>query len=747
MNPDYPEAPVSRADVAGGLMPTAREKLREGMDVYRPNAAPAVTGQQYEPQQGGTALDSTDAIRLQNTGPYAPVGRGGDETAVSSGSNAAPYTPSAAAPPAAAPVAAPSGLMPDAKSTWWSQVANVLSPDASSEAPKGSWIDRNKGLLDILSLIGGGLVGMTGKRSLLGAITGGISGAGAASQAVQKAIADRAKTAAETTNIPFASQTQRMQAQTQMQEAALKTHDYINKRFQPIMDDPNNPATVTGYYDLDRGGMRVGPEVVANIHAAANAAATQGQNTGAVSTLFQNGPSAVGGASANGARMANNIDFSQMPNASSLDVDQATRMVLAEAGGQGVDGMRGVAHVIANRAALTGKPLSEVISQPGQFEPWATKQNVLKNYDPNSAEYKQAKDIVQGVLARPDLDITQGSTHFLAPDIMKQRGAALPAWANENQPTVTIGGHAFSRGLVNGQLKTPAAPGQTNTGGGSNQTVTQAQPPKESEQLLSQYSAAMQKAAALPEPQRSVFLARAEALKLQYTSAVELERHVDVENFKSHNDLLDQTGKSAAMANNLKQQTAAFLDALKNQSTGPLAPSLQEISGTLNQLLPGGVGEKISEAVVGYNPNEGATIIKLNNAMTATLSQLEGGSGRQLLKQWQSASAATPSIVTPKGASEFLLKNVIQPQADHDINRYNMIKDMTPGRDYYKARAAVQNYDASHPWYKTNEQRRAAEAASILPKAEPGEELKKLSGDNSGRRFVVRNGQAVEVKP
>ena len=436
-----------------------------------------------------------------------------------------------------------------------------------------------------------------------------------------------------------------------------------------------------------------------------------------------------------------------MPGTSPEDIDQATRMVLAEAGGQGPDGMRGVAHVIANRSALTGKPLSDVVSQPGQFEPWATKQNVLKNYDPNSAEYKQARDIVQGVLTRPELDITQGSTHFLAPGIMKERGAPLPTWAQTNQPTVTIGGHAYSRGPVNGQLNASAAPGQTDTGTGSKQTEVQPQHPRESEQFLSQYSAALQKAAALPEPQRSVFLAKAEAFKLQYTSAVELERHVDTKNFEMHNDLLERTGTSAAMANTLKQQSAAFLDALKKQSTGPLAPQLQEISGTLNQLLPGGLGKDISEAVSGYDPDKGATITKLNNAMTATLSQLEGGNGRQLLKQWQSASQSTPSIVTPHGASEFLLKNVIQPQADHDIKRYEMIKDMTPGRDYNKARTVVQNYDASDPWYKTNEQRRADEAASGFSQANPGEKLLKLPNDNSGRRFVVRDGKAVEVKP
>jgi len=200
MNPDYPEAPVVRADVAGGLVPTARENPREG--VYRPYAAPAVAGQQYDPQQGGTAPDSTDVIRFQNTGPNAPVGRGGDGTAASFGGGS--YTPLAAAP-----VAAPSkGLMPSA-----------APGDQTSEAPKGgSWIDRNRDLLNNISLIGGALSGMVGKRSVLGAIAGGVSGAGAASQAVQKAIADRAKTEAETVNMPA-----RLAVDTRTQDQALLT--------------------------------------------------------------------------------------------------------------------------------------------------------------------------------------------------------------------------------------------------------------------------------------------------------------------------------------------------------------------------------------------------------------------------------------------------------------------------------------------------------------------------------------------
>ena len=750
-----PQAPT------GGLLPTAPTDRGENAYARDNNAAPSIAAQPAPPNRGGVLPPHIDEIIKQNTGVNAPVGGGlnvppgllGGNGGANSAPNASSAVGAGSTGNAVAPFVQgnqPKGLIPAQEPSWLSQIANVISPDTSSEAPKGSWIDRNKGLLDILSLVGGGLAGMTGKRSLMGLVAGGISGAGAASQAVQKGIADRAKTAAEATNIPYKAETERMQAQTSMQEAALKAHDYINKRFQAITDDPNNPAAITGYYDLDRGGVRVGPEVVANMHAQANSAATHGQNNGPISTVFDRtfgGINAPGNASTNGSAATNKIDFSKMPGTSPEDIDQATRMVLAEAGGEGPDGMRGVAHVIANRSALTGKPLSDVVSQPGQFEPWATKQNVLKNYDPNSAEYKQARDIVQGVLTRPELDITQGSTHFLAPGIMKERGAPLPTWAQTNQPTVTIGGHAYSRGPVNGQLKTPTASGQTDAGAISGPTAAQAQPHTESEKLFAQVLSAHQQAAALPEPQRSVYLARANILNEQAKKAQELELHIDTKNFEMHNDLLDQTGRSAAMANNLKQQSAAFLDALKNQSTGPLAPSLQEISGTLNQLLPGGLGEKISEAVVEYNPNNGATITKINNAMTATLSQLEGSNGRQLLKQWQSASQSTPSIVTPRGASEFLLKNVIQPQADHDINRYNKIKDIPIGRGYNEARTVVQNYDASDPWYKTNEQRRADATASGFPQANPGETLLKLPNDNSGRRFVVRDGKAVEVKP
>jgi hypothetical protein len=228
MNSDYPDAPVSRADVPGGLVPPGHESPREGSTGYRPDAAQSVASPSAPPNRGGVAPPHIAEIIGQNTGVNAPSGSGlnvpgllggnGGANAATGASNTGGMGGVGSAVALNANAKPEGGVVPAKDSSLWSRIANVISPDTSSEAPKGSWIDRNKGLLDILSLVGGGLAGMTGKRSLMGLVAGGISGAGAASQAVQKGIADRAKTEAETANMPA-----RLAVDTRTQDQALLT--------------------------------------------------------------------------------------------------------------------------------------------------------------------------------------------------------------------------------------------------------------------------------------------------------------------------------------------------------------------------------------------------------------------------------------------------------------------------------------------------------------------------------------------
>jgi spore germination cell wall hydrolase CwlJ-like protein len=126
------------------------------------------------------------------------------------------------------------------------------------------------------------------------------------------------------------------------------------------------------------------------------------------------------------------------------DRDLMIRTIIGEAGNQGPQGQAAVANVILNRVAAGkyGKTPSDVVLAPNQFEPWSTRSKELMSYDPNSAAYKNVGDIVDMVSSGDIPDQTSGATHFLNPDIVRQRtGGSLPNWASK--PIARIGQHTF----------------------------------------------------------------------------------------------------------------------------------------------------------------------------------------------------------------------------------------------------------------------------------------------------------------
>lgn len=123
-----------------------------------------------------------------------------------------------------------------------------------------------------------------------------------------------------------------------------------------------------------------------------------------------------------------------------VDLDLAARVLHFEAGNQGPEGLAAVAHVMRNRANLTGRSLSEVVSQPGQFEPFATRRDQINALRPE--QYADARRVIEGVVAGQIPDPTRGATHFLNPELVTQRGGQRPAWAPEGQG-MRIGAHEF----------------------------------------------------------------------------------------------------------------------------------------------------------------------------------------------------------------------------------------------------------------------------------------------------------------
>lgn len=112
-----------------------------------------------------------------------------------------------------------------------------------------------------------------------------------------------------------------------------------------------------------------------------------------------------------------------------------------EARGEGRDGMRGVLHVIANRAMKSRRSWAEVVYMPWQFssmtaskDPQLTK--VPTQPDANFADcYELADLIYQG----GDFDLTDGATHYFADSIDP------PVWTASMTPTGKIGHHSFFR--------------------------------------------------------------------------------------------------------------------------------------------------------------------------------------------------------------------------------------------------------------------------------------------------------------
>jgi Cell Wall Hydrolase len=124
--------------------------------------------------------------------------------------------------------------------------------------------------------------------------------------------------------------------------------------------------------------------------------------------------------------------------------DQIVRTVIGEAAGEGETGQQAVAGVIKNRMTAGQQSAQDVIFTPNAFEPWNTgRRKELEAIDPASPQYQAVlNNVVRPVMSGKVADPTNGATHFLNPDLVKSRGAAIPDWA-AGQPVATIGHHQF----------------------------------------------------------------------------------------------------------------------------------------------------------------------------------------------------------------------------------------------------------------------------------------------------------------
>ena len=133
---------------------------------------------------------------------------------------------------------------------------------------------------------------------------------------------------------------------------------------------------------------------------------------------------------------------------SDTDLDAAVRTVFGEARGESFEGQVAVAWVIRNRAewqppSWWGHTVEAVCYHPEQFSCHNLDDPNRKILDALSSDnlvYVAIENgVVKPVMAGVVLDPTEGSTHYINPQL------AAPKWAEGRQPIITIGNHVFYR--------------------------------------------------------------------------------------------------------------------------------------------------------------------------------------------------------------------------------------------------------------------------------------------------------------
>ena len=133
-----------------------------------------------------------------------------------------------------------------------------------------------------------------------------------------------------------------------------------------------------------------------------------------------------------------------IPNYDAEDRDYMIRTIAFEAPDEPDEGKAAVAYVILNRmkSGRWGDSIKDVVTRPGQFEPWMTRRTEVEKLSHDDPRYRNAAQIADAVLTGQMPDPTSGATYFVNPTVVRQRrGGSLPSWAQgEGQP---IGRHTF----------------------------------------------------------------------------------------------------------------------------------------------------------------------------------------------------------------------------------------------------------------------------------------------------------------
>lgn len=110
--------------------------------------------------------------------------------------------------------------------------------------------------------------------------------------------------------------------------------------------------------------------------------------------------------------------------------------LIAEALGEGQEGMRMVAETILNRSAIRGITPAQVVRQPAQYTGYSSPGPAARAAQNNPQAISAAQAAWEMAQGRDDP--TGGADHYFAPGTI-----STPYWARSMQPTVQSGGHSF----------------------------------------------------------------------------------------------------------------------------------------------------------------------------------------------------------------------------------------------------------------------------------------------------------------
>ena len=136
------------------------------------------------------------------------------------------------------------------------------------------------------------------------------------------------------------------------------------------------------------------------------------------------------------------------------DLDVMARTLWGEARGEGLAGMRAVAHVIMNRVTDARWPnsIAAVCKQPYQFSCWNVADGTAAGAQSQANELRKVtfRDLfiamvypmaVQVAAEFNSVDPTGRANHYLRTDLLWSGQA--PTWANPQHITAVIGNHTF----------------------------------------------------------------------------------------------------------------------------------------------------------------------------------------------------------------------------------------------------------------------------------------------------------------